>query len=377
MPAEAPPPPTDASASPADAAARGGYTRYRGGRGLPGAGAGTLPPPGSDAGRRTPQGFRHGGRRLPRITPKRAILGLIALLVGWVLLSLALFLISSHFRRVAPPSNVASALEGGGIPLTSATNILVLGSDKREKNSKEPGAEISGFGRSDTIMLIRTGGGHSARLSVPRDTVTEIPGHGLEKINAAHAYGGPRESIEVVKRFLGVPINHVVEVNFENFPALIDSMGGVTYTGGCIDSEISGGARNGGYTLRLPAGTHHIDGRQALIIARTRHNSCAPNQDDINREEHQQALFTAMESQVKSFTAFLRLPLIAWNAPPAIISDMSGESLLALFASLAIEGSAPTKVLEPTGTITLPDGEEGLTISQAAKKRQVAEFMSR
>lgn len=314
---------------------------------------------------------------MPKVTPKRVILGLLGLILGWVLLSLALFLISSHFRRVAPPSNVASALESSGFPLTSTSNILVLGSDRREKNSKEPGAETTGFGRSDTIMLIRTGGGHSARLSIPRDTVTEIPGHGLQKINAAHIYGGPRESIEVIKRFLGVPINHLVEVNFENFPALIDSMGGITYTGGCIDSEISGGARNGGYTLKLPAGTHHIDGREALIIARTRENLCAPNEDDLNREEHQQALFEDMQSQLKSFTAFIRLPLIAWNAPPAIISDMSGESLLALFSSLALEGSPPTKVLRPTGAITLPDGEDGLTISEASKKRQVAEFLSR
>lgn len=338
---------------------------------MPG-GSGTIPPQG---GAGAPKPRRSGG--MPRITVKRAILGLLMLIVGWLALSLVLFLISSHFKRVSPPSNVAGVLEGTGPPLTSTNNILVLGSDKREKNSKEPGAEISGFGRSDTIMLVRTGGGHSARLSIPRDTVTEIPGHGLQKINAAHAYGGPRESIEVIKRFLGVPINHVVEVNFENFPALIDSMGGVTYTGGCIDSEISGGARNGGYTLRLPAGTHHIDGREALVVARTRHNLCAPSQDDLNREEHQQALFNDMQSQLKSLTGFLRLPLIAWNAPPAIISDMSGESLLALFASLAIEGSPPTKVLRPTGAIILPDGEEGLTISEGAKKRQVAEFMSR
>lgn len=372
-----PPPASDAQARPRASAGTpgaGSYTRYRAGRGLPGgAGSGEIPPAQAPSTQEPPR--RRGG--LPPITPKRAIVGLICAIVGWVLLSLLLFLISSHFRRVAPPGNVASALEPAGIPLTSAMNILVLGSDKRQKGSREPGAETSGPGRSDTIMLIRTGGGHSARLSIPRDTVVEIPGHGLQKINAAHAFGGPKLSIEVVKRFLGIPINHLVEVNFENFPALIDSMGGVTYTGGCIHSEISGGARNGGYTLRLPAGTHHLDGREALIIARTRHNLCAAGQDDLNREEHQQALFQAMQSQLESPTAFLRLPLIAWNAPPAIISDMSGESLLGLFASLAIEGGSPTKVLRPTGVITLASGEEGLTITEAAKRRQVGEFMDR
>ena len=102
-----------------------------------------------------------------------------------------LFLISSHFERTSPPADVAAVLDPAGFPLTSANNILVLGSDRRQKNSKEPGAETTGSGRSDTIMLIRTGGGHSARLSIPRDTVVEIPGHGLQKINAAHAFGGP------------------------------------------------------------------------------------------------------------------------------------------------------------------------------------------
>ena len=72
-------------------------------------------------------------------------------------------------------------------------------------------------------------------------------------------------------------------------------MGGVNYKGGCIVSKIDGGFANGGYTLRLPAGSHHIDGKQALAIARTRENLCQPNENDIQREEHQQALFNADE----------------------------------------------------------------------------------
>jgi len=315
-------------------------------------------------------------RLLTRVTPRRVLLGLLALVLGWLLLSLALFLISSHIERTAPPSDVAAALDSAGYPLTSATNILVLGSDRRQRNSKEPGAETTGFGRSDTIMLIRTGAGHAARLSIPRDTVIEIPGHGLQKINAAHEYGGPAESISVIKHWLGIPINHLVEVNFENFPQLIDAMGGVTYTGGCIVSLLDGGFSQGGYTLRLSAGTHHLNGEQALALARTRKNLCAPNETDIQREEHQQALFNDMKSQILSVGSLFRLPLIAWNAPPAIISDMSGESLLGMFAALAIGGTPPTRVLEPSGEITLPSGEVGLTVSESERKAAVARFMS-
>jgi LCP family protein required for cell wall assembly len=323
----------------------------------------------------------HGGRAQRfadwwrRLTPKRVVLGLLGLIVAWIVLSLVLFLISSHFERTSPPSNVVGVLDPAGYPLTSANNILVLGSDLRPKGSKEPGANTSGPSRSDSILLLRIGGGHDARLSIPRDTVIEIPGHGEQKINAAFAFGGPAESISVIKHYLGIPINHLVEVNFEDFPQLIDSMGGVDYSGGCIVSRVDGGFSNGGFTLRLPKGTHHIDGKQALALARTRENLCAPNETDIQREEHQQALFTDMKSRLLSPSSFFRLPLIAWNAPPAIISDMSGPTLLGLFAALASAGTPPTHVLKPTGGVTLPDGEAGLQVSEASKHSAVSRFM--
>jgi len=348
------------------------YTRYRAGRRLSPrrADEDMIDPLSAERVResRPRQGWRE------RITPKRVILCLLALIAGWLILSLVLFLLSSHFQRTSPPANVASVLDPAGYPLTSANNILVLGSDRRQKDSKEPGAETTGPGRSDSILLIRTGGGHAARLSIPRDTVVEIPGHGLQKINAAHEFGGPAESISVIRSWLGIPINHLVEVNFENFPALIDAMGGVTYTGGCVVSRLDGGFSQGGYTLRLRAGSHHLNGKQALALARTRENLCAPSETDIQREEHQQALFTAMKSQLLSPSSFLRLPLIAWNAPPAIISDMSGPTLLGMFAALAISGTPPTHVLKPSGTITLPDGEQGLTVSEAQRRAAVARF---
>ncbi len=369
---------------------RAPYSRYRARRRLlPGGGSpgealgqgGPRRPPGPgrpDAGevrRRAPRaGARSGWRRWT--TRKRIALSVLAVLFAWIVMSLFLFLISSHFERTPLQAGAASVLDSAGSPLTSANNILLLGSDRRQKDSKEPGAEKTGFGRSDSIMLIRTGGGHSARLSIPRDTVVEIPGHGLEKVNAAHEYGGPKESVEVIKRWLGVPINHVIEVDFENFPALIDAMGGVDYTGGCIISKLDGGFAQGGYTLRLPAGTHHIDGKQALAIARTRENLCAPNETDLQREEHQQELFNALKGRLLSFSSFLRLPWIAWNAPPAIISDMSGETLLQLFAGMAISGTPPTRVLKPTGAITVPNGGDGLTVSEAARRQAVAQFMS-
>ncbi len=92
----------------------------------------------------------------------------------------------------------------------------------------------------------------------------------------------------------------MILVNFEKFPQLIDAMGGIDYTGGCVVSRINGGFRNGGFTLRLKAGTTHIDGRQALALSRTRTNECNPRENDLTRERRQQKVIAEMRSRVLS-----------------------------------------------------------------------------
>ena len=115
-------------------------------------------------------------RRPPRKRPPwlRALRWALAALAAWIGVSVVLFVVSSLSAQGIPASAQA-ALQGGGLPPFSATNILVLGSDARPAGSKEPGADPGGPSRSDTMMLIRTGGGHSARLSIPRDTLVEHP----------------------------------------------------------------------------------------------------------------------------------------------------------------------------------------------------------
>ena len=138
---------------------------------------------------------------------------------------------------------------------------------------------------------------------------------------------------------------------------------------------VSNNVFENGDRFRLHKGTHHLNGKQALEFSRIRENRCAPNETDIQREQHQQALFNDMKSRLLSPSSFLRLPLIAWNAPPAIISDLSGPELMGLFGALAVGGTPPTKVLKPTGAVSLPGGGAGLTVSEAARREAVASFM--
>jgi LCP family protein required for cell wall assembly len=299
------------------------------------------------------------------------VLGYIgAFVVGWLLFSLLLFLISAQVQRQGIDDAAGTALKDSGYTLTSPNTILVLGSDARTKTSKEPGAnKIGQPSRSDTIMLMRVGGGRSARLSIPRDTIVDIPGHGRDKINAAYAYGGPGLATKTVSQYLGIDVNHIVEVNFENFPAFIDSLGGINYTGGCVVSRINGGARNGGTTLRLHRGTNHLDGKQALALARTRKNECNKAENDLSRARRQQKILSAIKGRLLSPTTFIRLPWVSWQAPKAIRSDMAGPALLGLFGSVATSGSPATRVLPG-----VPEGS-GLSVPDAVKEREVKRFL--
>src|SRR5215210_3718754 len=322
---------------------------------------------------------RGGGGRSSssgRFTVGRILRFLAFAVAAWVLVSAIVFLISAQIQESKISSAAERQLSSDGFTLTSPNTVLLLGSDARPKGTKEAGANVIGSAsRSDSILLMRVGGGANATLSIPRDTVVDIPGHGRNKINAAYALGGPSLAIKTVESYLGIDINHLVEVNFENFPQLIDSLGGITYKGGCVVSQINGGTRNGGYTLRLKAGEHEIDGTQALALARTRKNDCAKREDDRTRARRQQKILGAIKDKVISLETFVRLPWVSWAAPRAVQSDMAGPSLLGLVGAEVIGGQANARVLKPSGGITLPDGGAGLVVDEAEKQDAVQRFL--
>jgi LCP family protein required for cell wall assembly len=354
------------------------YTKYRSRPKLPGR------PQAGDAlealRRRDPRkpsgpGPRKARSRSP-IDGRRVAKWLALGLAGWLALSAVIFLISAQIQSGKLSGEVDRHL-AGGFPLTSKNTILVLGSDARVEGQAEPGAQTIGSpSRSDSIMLIRTGGGAAARLSIPRDTVVDVPGHGRSKINAAYALGGAALAVRTVKAYLGIDINHVIEVDFANFPELIDAMGGIDVKTGCVRSEINGGRRNGGKTLRLKRGEHHIDGEQALILARTRNNLCNPSEDDLTRARRQQEILAAIKDRAISPWTFARLPWVSWNAPKAVRSDMSGPSLMGLVGSLGASGTGKTQILKPSGGETLPDGGSGLVVSEDEKRREARRFLA-
>lgn len=327
---------------------------------------------------------RRRGRRIP--LPRRRWVCLAGkLVVGWVVLSAVLFVISATIHQ--DRGDVDQLLGGGGAPF-SPTNLLVLGTDARPADSQEPGAEGGkGSARTDTMMLLRTGGFANAKLSIPRDTLVEIPGHGTQKINAAYAFDGTRGAVRAVEDLTGVDVNHVATIDFENFPQLIDAMGGVRIKAEtCLTADVSGGAKRprkgvtigydkfkGGTSFRLQEGQKYkLTGSAALAYARVRKNRCDAGQDDLNRAERQQQVLGAMKRRVISPTGFLRLPLIAWKAPQAVKTDMGGFSLLGVAIGQFLPGKGSQTVLKPSGVANDANGGVGLVVSpeQVAKARR-------
>jgi LCP family protein required for cell wall assembly len=332
---------------------------------------------------------RRSGRRarLPRVPGRRRwVRLLIRAALAWVLLSLVIFAVSAEIQKLKLPGSASDALHGGPNLLTSGQNLLVIGTDVRPRGSKEAGAQTLGSPscsnvahcantRADSLMIVRAGGGAFRKLSIPRDSFTQIPGHAAQKINAAYAFGGPALQIKTVEAFLGIHIDHVVIVDFDGFRSLIDALGGVKVRlQKRICSEINGGGRNGGVTLRLTGGEHTLDGRQALALARTRESTCS-NLSDLDRAEDQQRILTGIKDRLTSpFRLpynFIKAPLIAWDAPRTMVSDMGGLTLPQLVLDSAIGGNEKPRVLIPSG----PGPAGSLMISTAERERAVRRLL--
>jgi len=300
-----------------------------------------------------------GGPR-PRFHPIRLLAYLVYFCLFWVGLSVVLFGISASGDPGNLPGGSATkaALTSAGPILTSANNILVVGLDNRptsgyssNEGGLTPYQQSEAAANTDTLMIWRVGGGSSRKLSIPRDTLVNLPECGgiTEKINAAWSCGGPKATIEAVEALTGVKINHMIVVDLGNFVKFIDDIGGVTVKTPRICSNISGGAADGGYTLDLNPGVHHLDGTDAVTLARTRENSCNLAYDDINREKMQQQIMNGVKNQLFSLHAFMHLPWASWDAPKAIQTDLGPASLMQLFIAAEVGGSSASQTLTEAG----------------------------
>jgi LCP family protein required for cell wall assembly len=133
-------------------------------------------------------------------------------------------------------------------------------------------------------MLLHDGSAPTLLMSIPRDSLVPIPGHGTTKINAAFAYGGPKLLIQTVEDLTQVHIDHYVEIGFGGFVNVVDSVGGITI---CPTHDMDDKLAN----LHVKKGCQQANGKKALGYARSRHTSAL---GDIARAQHQREVVSAV-----------------------------------------------------------------------------------
>jgi LCP family protein required for cell wall assembly len=244
--------------------------------GPPGSPAPIAPPP---SGRR----FRWGSLRWRRLGPVKVVLLL------WLI-----FLIAVPWWAWSKIATV-DADPGGDRPADQdGTTYLLVGSDSRgglsERERRELGTGDAAGQRTDTIMLLHIGSGPSLLLSIPRDSIVEIPGEGRTKINAAYAFGGPKLLVKTVEQSTGIRIDNYVEIGLGGLVNVVDAVGGVEI---CPTKKMQDPLAN----LDIDKGCQQADGKTALGYARSRHVS---NLGDIDRAKHQREVVSAIGSEAAS-----------------------------------------------------------------------------
>lgn len=175
-------------------------------------------------------------------------------------------------------------------PVHDNVSILFVGVDDSENRGQ--GSDKS---RSDALILATLNNKTKTikMLSIPRDSYVFIPKVGYEdKITHAHAYGGTLATIDTVEKLLNVPIDYYVRMNFNAFIDVVDALDGIEAEVPYKLHEKDEFDRN---SINLQPGLQHLNGSQALALARTRKQD-----SDIERGKRQQEILTAIINKVAS-----------------------------------------------------------------------------
>ncbi|MGM0830653.1 MAG: LytR family transcriptional regulator [Bacillota bacterium] len=134
-------------------------------------------------------------------------------------------------------------------------SVLLLGVDERENDK----------GRSDSMIVLTVNPDMKSvkMISIPRDTLTDIVGHGTrDKINHAYAFGGVEMAMDTVEGLLDIPIDYYAQINMEGFEDIVNAVGGVT-----VNNDLN--FSSGGYSFE--EGKLTLSGKEALAFSRMRY----------------------------------------------------------------------------------------------------------
>lgn len=237
-------------------------------------------------------GPKGGGRRNPLRTVGICLL-VLALLWGGGMI----WAVNSAWSNVAK----VDATPEGERPDSEGRNVLLVGSDSREGLTDEQRREFgtgsdTGGARTDSILVLHTGGGKSTLLSIPRDSYVEIPGNGMNKINAAFSIGGPKLLSQTIEHNTGLKMDGYMEIGFGGFAQVVDAVGGVNI---CVKNDMDDPKAH----IDLKKGCQDMDGKTALGYVRARYSD---PEGDLGRAKRQRQFLGALMGKVVTPSTMLQ-----------------------------------------------------------------------
>lgn len=193
------------------------------------------------------------------------------------------------------------------------TNILVLGID-----------DAGYTNRSDTVMVahIDPSNNSAGLISIPRDTRIAIPGRGEDKINHAHAYGGPDLTRRTIEKFLGVKIPYYVTINITGLEKIIDEIGGVEID---VEKRMYYVDYSQNLFVDLHQGRQRLSGNKALSYLRYRSDG-----GDLHRIARQQKFLSALAAQLATKENIINSPSIVLKLVSCMNTNLSTKQIIGL-----------------------------------------------
>lgn len=208
-------------------------------------------------------------------------------------------------------------------------NIALFAVDRRQEEDRA---------NSDVIMVISIDQqtGKIKMSSIMRDTYVNIEGHGMDKINAAYAFGGPQLAIKTINQNFDLDIKDYMNVDFYSAAKIVDALGGVNVN--VKEPELpylNNYLNEVAIYDKIPAvhvknaGMQNLTGRQAVAYTRIR----GVGNGDYERTERQRSVLVALFSKLKSSGQEV-FPVFASQVLPNLETSMANMTLMRFAGSI-------------------------------------------
>jgi len=179
--------------------------------------------------------------------------------------------------------------------------------------------------RTDTLILtfINPARHKISLVSIPRDSLVNISGRGLDRINDASVLGGYSLTQKAVTELTGIKVNRYAVINFEGFVKLIDLLGGVEIN---VDKKMRYADAYGKYTIDLDPGLQLLNGSKALQYVRFRNEPLG----DISRVERQRILLHAVCKRIMKLDSLMKIPRFMELGKQYIQTDLTTQEIIQL-----------------------------------------------